>query len=139
MASGLVGIRLLTVTDKDCMVLAFWESSDNRVSPEALGEFIQQINHTINTFKQSSSGSSQLNDVILGMSLSYMMIKPICKGACFLVADVPKTMSLGSVRTAFSIFAPRLEQAIPGQESWPTEVESIVEPVTPVYPQESST
>jgi len=116
MASGLTGVRLLTVTDNDCMVLASWESPDNKVSPEALGEFIQQINHTINTFKQSANGFSKLDDVILGTSLSYMMIKPICNGTCFVVAEAPRTAPLGSIRTAFTNFASKLEQAIPGRE-----------------------
>jgi hypothetical protein len=116
MASGLTGIRLLTVTDSDCMALAYWESPENEVSPEALGEFIQQINHTINTFKQSANGFSKLDDVILGTSLSYMMIKPICNGACFVVAEAPRTAPLGAIRTAFTNFASKLEQAIPGRE-----------------------
>ena len=116
MASGLTGIRLLTVTDNDCMVLASWESPENKVSPEALGEFIQQINHTINTFKQSANGFSKLDDVILGTSISYMMIKPICNGACFVVAEAPRTASLGSIRTAFTNFASKLELSIPGRE-----------------------
>jgi hypothetical protein len=114
MATGLDGVRLLTVTDSDCMVLAYWESPENKVSPEALGEFIQQIKSTISTFKQSADGFSKLNDIVLGTSLSYMMLKPICNGACFMVADASRTVSLGSIRTAFTSFAPRLEQAIPG-------------------------
>lgn len=116
MASGLAGIRLLTVADNDGMVLASWESPDNKVSPEALGEFIQQIKYTISTFKQSANGCSKLDDVVLGTSLSYMMLKPICNGACFIVVDATRTVSLGAIRTAFTSFAPRLEQAIPGHE-----------------------
>lgn len=116
MASGLTGIHMLTVADNDGMVLASWESPDNKVSPEALGEYIQQIKYTISTFKQSANGFSKLNDVILGTSLSYMMLKPICNGACFLVVDAPRTVSLGSIRTAFTNFASKLEQAIPGHE-----------------------
>jgi hypothetical protein len=96
------------------MVLAYWEAPDNKVSPEALGEFIQQIKSTISTFKQSASGLSKLDDIILGTSIGYMMLKPICNGACFIVADAPRTVSLGSIRTAFTRFAPRLEQTIPG-------------------------
>jgi len=116
MASGLEGVRLLTVTDSDCMVLASWESPENKASPEALGEYIQQIKYTISTFKQSANGFSKLDDIVLGTSLSYMMIKPICNGACFLVVDAPRTASLGSIRTAFTNYADRLEQAIPGRE-----------------------
>ncbi|MCJ7514620.1 MAG: hypothetical protein MUO89_01440 [Dehalococcoidia bacterium] len=116
MAGGLTGIRLLTVADSDGMVLASWESPDNKVSPEALGEFIQRIQSTISTFKQSANGFSKLDDVILGTSLSYMMLKPICDGTCFVVADAPRTASLGPIRTAFTNFASKLEQAIPGRE-----------------------
>jgi len=114
MASGLDGIRLLTVMDSDCMVLASWESPENKRSPEALGQFIQQLNLTVEKFKQSANGFSKIDDIILGTSLSYMMIKPICNGACFIVVDAPRTVSLGSIRTAFATYAPRLEQAIPG-------------------------
>jgi predicted regulator of Ras-like GTPase activity (Roadblock/LC7/MglB family) len=117
MASGLEGVRLLTVTDSDCMVLASWESPENKVSPSALGEYIQQIKYTISTFKQSANGFSKLDDIVLGTSLSYMMLKPICDGTCFIVADASRTVSLGAIRTAFTNFASKLEQAIPGRES----------------------
>jgi hypothetical protein len=116
MASGLEGIRLLTVTDSDCMVLASWESPDNKLSPEALGEFVQKVKDTINTFKKSSNGSSKLDDIVLGTPVSYMMLKPICNGSCFIVADAARNVSLGSMRTAFTNFTSRLEQAIPGYE-----------------------
>lgn len=125
MASGLAGIHLLTVTDSDCMVLASWESPENRLSPEALGEFIQQINRIVDKFKQSSNGFSKLDDVVLGTPSSYMMIKPISNGACFVVADVPRTVSLGLIRTAFANFASRLEQTIPGRESQPQIVQRV--------------
>jgi predicted regulator of Ras-like GTPase activity (Roadblock/LC7/MglB family) len=116
MASKLEGIRMLAVTDTDCMVLASWESPDNKLPPEALGEFIQQIKTTISTFKKSADGFSKLDDMVLGTSLSYIMLKSICHGTCFVVADAPRNISLGSIRAAFNSFAPRLEQAIPGYE-----------------------
>jgi predicted regulator of Ras-like GTPase activity (Roadblock/LC7/MglB family) len=116
MASGLEGIRLLAVMDSDCMVLAHWESPDNEVSPEALGEFIQQVKYAMSTFRPSSDGSSKLDDIVLGTSLGYMMLKPICSGDCFIVADAQRNVSLGSIRAAFTSFASRLEQAIPGHE-----------------------
>ncbi len=114
MAAGLDGIQLLTVMDSDCMVLAYWEAPENKVSPEALGEFIQQIKSTVSTFKQSASGLSKLDDIIFGTSISSMMLKPICNGSCFIVAEAPRTLSLGLMRAAFTRFAPRLEQTIPG-------------------------
>jgi predicted regulator of Ras-like GTPase activity (Roadblock/LC7/MglB family) len=117
MANGLEEIRLITVTDSDCMVLASWESPDNKLSPESLGEFIQQIKSMISTFKQSANGFSKLDDMVLGTPLSYMMLKPLCNGSCFIVADAPRTVSLGSIRTTFTNYAPRLEQAIPGYEA----------------------
>jgi hypothetical protein len=117
MANKLDGVHLLTVTDSDCMVLASWESPDNELSPEALGEFIQQIKFMISTFKESARGSSKLDDVVLSASASYLMLKPICNGTCFIVADTARNVSLGSIRNVFKIFAPRLEQSIPGGES----------------------
>ena len=117
MANRLQGIRLLTVTDVDCMVLASWEAPDNTVSPDGLGEFVQRIKNTISTFKTSANGISKLDDIIVGTSLSYIMLKPICKGACFIVVDAPRTVSLGSIRSALTAFAPKLEQAIPGYEA----------------------
>jgi predicted regulator of Ras-like GTPase activity (Roadblock/LC7/MglB family) len=117
MAGNLEGIRMLAVTDTDCMVLASWESPDNKVSPEALGAFIQQIKSTIDTFKQSANGFSKLDDIVLGTSLSYMMLKPICREACFIVADAPRNVSLGSIRATLASFVPKLEQTVPGYEA----------------------
>ncbi len=116
MAAQLDGVRLLTVTDSDCMVLASWESPDSQVSPDALGEFVQQIKYTISTFKQSANGLSKLDDIVVGTPVSYMIIKPICNGSCFVVVDSPRTVSLGAIRAAFISFTSRLEQAIPGYE-----------------------
>lgn len=118
-ASGLAGIRLLTVTDSDCMVLASWESPENKLSPEALGEFIQQINRIVDKFKEPSNGLSKLDDVVLGTSSGYMMIKPISNGSCFVVADVPRNVSLGLIRTAFANSVSRLEKAMPGHQAYP--------------------
>jgi len=117
MAGQLDGVLLLTVMDSDCMVLASWESPDNKISPEALGEFIQQVKSVISAFKQSANGVSKLNDIILGISLGYMMLMPICSGTCFMVVNTPRSMPLGSIRTACNNYAPRIEQAIPGYGS----------------------
>ena len=120
MAAKLDGIRLLVVTDSDCMVLASWEAPDNQVSPDSLGQFVLQIRNTILSFKQPANGVSKLEDIVLGTSQSYMMIKPICNGSCFLVADSPRSVSLGAVRATFDSFVVRLEQDIPGYEPIPT-------------------
>jgi hypothetical protein len=119
MAGKLEGIRLLTVIDTDCMVLASWESPDNELSPETLGEFIQKTKSMISTFQQSASGVNKLDDVILGTPFSYMMLMSICNGTCFIVADAPRAVSLGSIRKAFKMFAYRLEQSMPGHEPQP--------------------
>ena len=115
-AGQLDGILLLTVMDSDCMVLSSWESPENKVPPETLGEFIQQIKSAISTFKQSANGTSKLDDIVLGTSLGYLMLMPICNGSCFIVAGAPRNISLGSVRKAFTKNTSRLEQAIPGYE-----------------------
>jgi len=119
MANGLEGIRLITLLDSDSMMLTSWESPENNVSPEALGRFIQQINSTINTFKQRDTGTTKLDDLILSTYSGYILLKPICNGACFIVVDVPRNVSLGSIRAACINYAPRLEQAVPGYEPMP--------------------
>jgi hypothetical protein len=116
MAAGIEGLRLLTVLDSDCMVLASWEAPENTASPDALGVFVQQIKNTISTFKRSANGFSKVDDIVLGTPASYMMLKPICNGSCFIVADAGRAVSLGSIRAAFQSFTPRLEQTIPGYE-----------------------
>lgn len=119
MAADMAGIHLLTVVDFDCMMLASWESPDNNLSPEGLGWFIQRINGTINAFKQSPPGSTRLNDVILNTPSGYVLLKPICNGTCFIVVDTPRSVSLGSIRTACNNYTPRLEQAMPGYKPLP--------------------
>jgi len=119
MANGLEGIRLITLLDRDSIVLTSWESPENNVSPEELGRFIQQINSTIKTLKQSDTGATKLDDLILSTYSGYILLKPICKGACFIVVDAPRAVSLGSIRTACIKYAPRLEQAVPGYEPLP--------------------
>jgi len=128
MAGGLKGIRLITILDIDSMVLASWESPDNNLSPEGLGGFVQQVNSTIKSFKRSANGFNRLNDVILNTSLGYMLLKPICNGACFIVVDAPRTASLGEIRMTCNNYAPLLEQAIPGNETEPQSdrIETIV-------------
>ena len=116
MADGLQGIRLITLLDSDSIMLTSWESPENNVSPEELGGFIQQINNTINTLKQSDTGATKLDDLILSTYSGYILLKPICNGACFIVVDTPRTVSLGSIRNACIKYAPRLEQAVPGYE-----------------------
>jgi len=128
MVGGLTGIRLIAILDIDSMLLASWESPDNNLSPEGLGGFVQQVNSTIKSFKQSATGLNRLNDVILNTSSGYMLLKPICNGACFIVVDAPRAASLGEIRMACNNYAPLLEQAIPGQVPEPQsdKIETIV-------------
>jgi predicted regulator of Ras-like GTPase activity (Roadblock/LC7/MglB family) len=119
MAAGLTGIQLIAIVDIDSMMLASWESPDNKLSPEGLGWFLQRINGTINAFKQSTSASSRLNDVILNTPSGYMLLKPICNRTCFIVVDTPRSVSLGSIRSACNNYTPRLEAALPGYEPLP--------------------
>jgi predicted regulator of Ras-like GTPase activity (Roadblock/LC7/MglB family) len=119
MARGLTGTWVLMVADSDGMVLSSWESSDNRVSPEAFGGFIQIINGAINAFKQSAVGFTKLDDVTFATPFTYMIAKPIADGACFLFVSAPKTVPLGMIRMSCANFASRLEGALPGYGSSP--------------------
>jgi predicted regulator of Ras-like GTPase activity (Roadblock/LC7/MglB family) len=119
MARGLAGTWVVIVADSDGMVLASWESPDNRVSPESFGGFIQIINGAITAFKQSDVGFSKLDDVTFTTSFTYMLAKPIADGSCFLFISAPKTVPLGMIRMAANNYTPRLEQALPGHETLP--------------------
>ena len=119
MARGLAGTWIVMVADSDGMVLASWESPENRVSPENFGGFIQIINGSINAFKQSTVGFTKLDDVTYTTPFTYMIAKPIADGACFLFVSAPKTVPLGMIRMACTNYAPRLEQSLPGREPLP--------------------
>jgi predicted regulator of Ras-like GTPase activity (Roadblock/LC7/MglB family) len=119
MARGLAGTYIVMVADRDGMVLASWESPDNRVPPESFGGFIQIINGSINAFKQSAVGFTKLEDVTYTTPFTYMLAKPIAEGACFLFISAPKTVPLGMIRMACANFAPRLEQSLPGRAPLP--------------------
>lgn len=119
MAGGLAGIWVVIVADNDGMLLSSWDSPDNKLPPEILGGFIQTINEAIDAFKQSTTEFGQLDDVIFSTAFSYMVVKPIAAGACFMVVNAPKTVPLGMIRMANNNYASRLEQALPGREPMP--------------------
>jgi len=119
MAGGLAGIWVVIVADNDGMLLSSWDSPDNKLPPEMLGGFIQTINEAIDAFKQSTTEFGKLDDVIFSTAFSYMVIKPIADGACFMVVNAPKTVPLGLIRMATKNYTPRLEQALPGHETLP--------------------
>lgn len=114
MARGLTGTYVIMVADNDGMVLASWESPDNRVAPEMFAGFIQIINGAINAFKASTVGFTKLDDVTFTTPFTYMLAKPIAEGACFLFLSSPRTVPLGMIRMACTNYAPRLEAALPG-------------------------
>lgn len=117
MARGLAGTYIVMVADNDGMLLASWESPENRIPPESFGGFIQIINGSINAFKQSAVGFTKLEDVTYTTPFTYMLAKPIAEGACFLFISAPRTVPLGMIRMACANFAPRLEQSLPGRET----------------------
>lgn len=116
MARGIAGTWLIALIDSDSMVLASWQSPDNKVSPEALGGFMQIFNTAVVTFKQSPVGFSSFRDIIFSTTNLHQVIKPIAEASCFLVVCAPRNVPLGIIRTACTNYAPRLEQALPGRE-----------------------
>jgi predicted regulator of Ras-like GTPase activity (Roadblock/LC7/MglB family) len=120
MAAELVGTWSAVVADSDGMLLSFWVSPENKLPPEAMGGFINTINMTIDAFKQSTVGFGKLDDVIFSTAFSYLVIKPIADGSCFIVVNAPKAVPLGMIRMATNNYAPRLEQALPGHEPLPS-------------------
>jgi len=119
MAGGLSGTWMIIVADNDGMLLSSWESPENKLPPELMGQFILAINGAIDAFKASTSGSGKLDDVIYSTAFSYQVIKPIADGSCFMVVNAPKTVPLGMIRMSCNNYATRLEQALPGQEPLP--------------------
>jgi predicted regulator of Ras-like GTPase activity (Roadblock/LC7/MglB family) len=119
MAGELAGAWVIVVADSDGMLLSFWASPENKLPPEMLGGFIQTITGTIDSFKQSTTGFGEIDDIIYSMGFSAIVIKPMAQGSCFMVVQAPKTVPVGMIRMASNNYAPRLEQALPGHEPLP--------------------
>jgi predicted regulator of Ras-like GTPase activity (Roadblock/LC7/MglB family) len=119
MARAVNGVWMITLVDSDSMVLASWQGPDNKVSPEALGGFIQIFNATINAFKQSAVGFSRFEDIIFSTTNLHQIIKPIAEANCFVIVSAPRSVPLGMIRTMCNNFAPRLEQTLPGRQPMP--------------------
>ena len=119
MARTVAGIWMVTLVDSDCMVLASWQSPDNKVTPEALGGFIQIFTNTMNLFKQSPVGFSKFDDVIFSTTVLHQIIKPIADANCFIVVSAPRNVPLGMIRAACNTWAPKLEETLPGRQPLP--------------------
>jgi predicted regulator of Ras-like GTPase activity (Roadblock/LC7/MglB family) len=119
MARQVSGLWMVTLIDTDSMVLATWQSPDNKVAPEALGGFMQIFNNAVTVFKQSAVGFSRFEDIIFSTSVLHQVIKPIADANCFVVVSAPRSVPLGIIRTMCTNFAPRLEQALPGRQPLP--------------------
>jgi len=119
MAGELAGVWVVIIADNDGMLLSSWSSPDNKLPPEMLGGFIQTINSTIDAFTHSTVGFGQLDDVIFSTGFSYLLIRPIAEGQCFMVVNAPKKVPLGMIRMIATNYTPKLEQALPGREPMP--------------------
>ena len=119
MARTVNGVWMVTLIDSDSMILASWQSSENKVSPEALGGFMQIFNNAVTIFKQSSVGFSRFEDIIFSTTVLHQVIKPIADAACFIVVSAPRSVPLGMIRSMCINYAPRLEQALPGRQPLP--------------------
>ena len=117
MTGSLAGTWVIAIADNDGMLLSSWSGPDNKVPPEMLGGFIQTINGAIDAFKRSTEGFGKLDDIIYSLGFSYIVIKPIADGACFIVFNAPKSVPLGMILASAKIYAPKLEQALPGHEA----------------------
>ncbi len=115
---GMGGPWVVMIADSDGIILSAWESQDNKISPETFGGFIQIINYANSAMKTSSAvGFTKIDDITVSTPFTYMIAKPIAAGACFLFISAPKSVPLGMIRIAFANYAPKLELALPGNES----------------------
>jgi len=120
MGRAVGGLWMATLIDSDSMVLATWQSPDNKVSPEALGGFMQIFSNSVILFKQGTTvGFSRFDDVIFSTTVLHQIIKPIAEANCFLVVCAPRNVPLGMIRNMCNNYAPRLEQALPGRQPAP--------------------
>jgi predicted regulator of Ras-like GTPase activity (Roadblock/LC7/MglB family) len=119
MARTVGGLWMITLIDSDSMVLATWQSPDNKVSPEALGGFMQIFNNAVTIFKQSPVGFSRFEDVIFSTTNLHQVIKPIAEGNCFVVVSAPRNVPLGMIRAMCTNYVSKLEQALPGRQPLP--------------------
>jgi predicted regulator of Ras-like GTPase activity (Roadblock/LC7/MglB family) len=119
MSTGLAGTWMIIVADNDGILLSSWESPENKLPPELMGQFILAINAAITAFRASTSGFGTLDDVIFSTPFSCQVIKPIADGACFMLVNAPMAVPLGMIRMACHNYTPRLEQALPGHEALP--------------------
>ena len=114
----LEGPWVVMIADSDGMVLSSWESPNNKVNPETFGQFVQLINYANSAFnKVSSVGFSKIDDFTVATPFTYMVIKPIAAGACFIFISAPKSVPLGVIRMSLTNLAPRVELSLPGHEA----------------------
>ena len=113
----LEGPWVVMIADSDGMVLSSWESPENKVNPETFGQFVQLINYANTAFKGSAVGFSKIDDFTIATPFTYMIVKPIAAGACFIFISAPKSVPLGVIRMSLTNFAPRLELSLPGHET----------------------
>ena len=57
---------------------------------------------------------SGIEDIILATAFSYLIVRPISKGACYLLIDTSKEVPLGMIRLTATKFIPKLEKCLPG-------------------------
>jgi predicted regulator of Ras-like GTPase activity (Roadblock/LC7/MglB family) len=119
MARTVNGVWMVTLIDSDSMILASWQSSENKVSPEALGGFMQIFNNAVTIFKQSAVGFSRFEDIIFSTTVLHQVIKPIAEGNCFIVVSAPRSVPLGMIRAMCINYANKLEQSLPGRQPLP--------------------
>jgi predicted regulator of Ras-like GTPase activity (Roadblock/LC7/MglB family) len=119
LARGAAGVWMVTLIDSDSMVLASWQSADNKVSPESLGGFMQIFNSAVAIFKASPLGFSKFEDIIFSTTNIHQIIKPVGETSCFLVVCAPRNVPLGIIRAQCASYAPKLEAAMPGREPLP--------------------
>lgn len=113
---------ILGITDNDGMLIAAWQAPDNRLNPEMFAantlRVVRILSNVFNEGGQEISAGggilSGLEDIILATSFSYIMVRPISKGACYLVIDASKEVPLGIIRLTATTYIPKLEKCLPG-------------------------
>ena len=123
MAKQIRGVWVLAVADNEGMLIGSWQAPDNRITPDLLvGQFVRVIRMLSTMFGEMmgqmgvnlGGGATLLEDIVLTTAFSYLMVRPIGNGYCYLVIDASKDVPLGLLRLAATTNIPKVQQCLPG-------------------------
>jgi hypothetical protein len=111
------------IADNDGMLIASWQSPENKMNPEffaghairlirTLGSLFADVGQEVATsFGGILTG---LEDIVLTTGFTYLMMRPMCNNSCYLLIDTSREVPLGMLRLTAASYLPKLEKCLPG-------------------------